>query len=116
MDMELCPKYDRCSAPICPLDPHWRESTYLEGERVCLYLRELAKGGDLGCRGSLPRGMALIVGRAYQQIVHTGVIGALCGHGALRRALRYAANHGSKLSGPVPSYRRRRSLSTEAAE
>ena len=38
-----CPKYDSCSANICPLDPDWRLRSHLNGERVCYYLTEAVK-------------------------------------------------------------------------
>jgi hypothetical protein len=43
--MAECPRYDRCNAPICPLDPDWRLRSHLAGERVCRWLTELAKPG-----------------------------------------------------------------------
>ena len=43
MTMYDCPKFDGCSAPICPLDPEMEKRTHLEGERVCFYLTEFAK-------------------------------------------------------------------------
>jgi hypothetical protein len=38
-----CPKFEDCSAPVCPLDADWRKRRHLHGERVCLWLRELVK-------------------------------------------------------------------------
>lgn len=43
--MKACPRYDKCSAPICPVDPNWRRRSHLEGERVCVWLTELSKAG-----------------------------------------------------------------------
>ncbi len=40
MNMEACPKYQTCSATICPLDPSWRKRRHLKGERICFYLCE----------------------------------------------------------------------------
>jgi len=40
-----CPRFDGCSAPLCPLDPGWRERVHLQGERVCYFLREAVKDG-----------------------------------------------------------------------
>jgi len=34
-----CPRFDSCSAPICPLDPHALKRTMLRDERVCHYIR-----------------------------------------------------------------------------
>ena len=43
MDMYSCPKWDGCSAPICPLDPDWKCRKHLDGEKACFYLIEFAK-------------------------------------------------------------------------
>jgi len=41
--MKDCPKYDTCSAPICPLDPDWRLRAHNPEDRVCPYLLESVK-------------------------------------------------------------------------
>lgn len=38
-----CPKYDKCSSPICPLDRDWRKRVMLEEDSVCFYLSEAVK-------------------------------------------------------------------------
>jgi len=38
MSPDTCPKFDSCSAPICPLDPDWNKRVMLRDERVCFYL------------------------------------------------------------------------------
>ncbi len=43
MHMYDCPKFDNCSAPICPLDDNWELRPHLKGERVCYYLTEYSK-------------------------------------------------------------------------
>jgi len=40
-----CPRFDSCSAPICPLDPEWPSAQHINGERVCGLLTELVKAG-----------------------------------------------------------------------
>lgn len=42
---QSCPRYDKCSAPLCPLDLEWRRRNHLQGERVCYFLREAVKDG-----------------------------------------------------------------------
>lgn len=50
-----CPKFDTCSAPVCPLDSEWPQRRHLAGERVCLWLREVVKpGGEAAARRVLP--------------------------------------------------------------
>jgi hypothetical protein len=50
-----CPRWDSCSAPVCPLETDWRRCDHLDGERVCGLLSELVKdGGEARLRGVLP--------------------------------------------------------------
>ncbi|MFC1684049.1 hypothetical protein ACFL0R_01075 [Pseudomonadota bacterium] len=41
--MRECPKWDSCSAPLCPLDDGMECCTYLDGEAICFYVREFVK-------------------------------------------------------------------------
>lgn len=45
MKMVDCPKFNKCSAPLCPLDADWGKRSMLRGERVCFYLTEAVKEG-----------------------------------------------------------------------
>lgn len=38
-----CPRWQKCSANICPADPTWHSRTHIRGERVCALIREVAK-------------------------------------------------------------------------
>ena len=40
-----CPRFNKCDAPLCPIDPEWRKRTMLKNERVCHYLTEVTKDG-----------------------------------------------------------------------
>lgn len=40
---DLCPKWGKCSAPICPLDADWHKRIQLGSEPVCYYLSEYVK-------------------------------------------------------------------------
>ena len=42
---EQCPRFNRCSAPLCPLDPHWSRCKMLRDEHLCYYLTEASKAG-----------------------------------------------------------------------
>jgi len=33
--MERCPYFERCSVPLCPLDPDVGKRVYIEGEPIC---------------------------------------------------------------------------------
>jgi hypothetical protein len=41
--IETCPKFIKCSAPICPLDPEWERRAHGKEDRVCFYMMEYAK-------------------------------------------------------------------------
>ena len=86
----LCPRWERCSAPVCPLDAEWRQRSHVRGEAVCGLLLELAKAdGEATLRGCLPA-----------ELVETGVAvapGMLHRWGPLRRASEKASKSGSKL-------------------
>lgn len=84
--MIMCKHFERCSAPICPLDPHWQKCTHLDGERVCFYLTEYSKEAArpiLG--GSLSGEMYSRIAEAYPEIV--------CSVGPIRRQLKRSANN-----------------------
>jgi hypothetical protein len=40
-----CPRFDSCSAPVCPLDSNWQSVPHLHGERACFWLMEIGKRG-----------------------------------------------------------------------
>ena len=53
---DSCPKYEKCSANICPLDRDWPLRTHLKGESICFYLREYVKQGAIArLRGAYRR-------------------------------------------------------------
>ena len=43
--MSVCPRFDYCSAALCPIDPDWRKRKMCKDDRVCHYLSEVAKDG-----------------------------------------------------------------------
>jgi len=91
MDPSDCPKFNKCSAPICPLDQDWERREHLRGEPICLWLREWAK----------PTGKA-ILGRAVgehlaQRIGETAPL-ISARHSDIRDSLRQAAKYGSKVA------------------
>jgi hypothetical protein len=42
---EYCPKYENCSAPICPLDEEVNLRVRLADEEICVYCRKRKKDG-----------------------------------------------------------------------
>ena len=107
--MDQCPRFDRCIAPICPLDPNWSRSTHLQGEHVCMYLLEAVKtGGEARVRSVLPTQVAEQVPRSTP-----GIRGAYV---HIRRALERASASGSRLeAGARLAARYRKSPGSSAA-
>jgi len=89
---DQCPRYSNCSAPICPLDPDWRDRAHLDGERVCAWLVELSK---TTVRASLPPALS---GDQAQAIAEAAP-SIYAAHGAIRRRLRQTARTPSRLRG-----------------
>lgn len=57
-NMTKCPKFETCSANICPLDPLWRKRVHVKGDAVCFFLREAVKpGAQPRFEQSTPEGM-----------------------------------------------------------
>lgn len=86
-----CPRFERCSCPICPLDPQWSERTLLRGEQTCGLLLELSK----------PQGSALLRGYVAKAVIsrlRQVAPAMVASHGTTRRAVRRAAANGSKLA------------------
>jgi len=95
--LEDCPRYERCNAPICPLDVNWRRSAHLSVERVCFWLCEWSKsGGEARVRALLPTDVAGAVEGAHEAITQAS-LPLPRGHGVIRRALAAAATSGSRL-------------------
>lgn len=88
--MERCPRFDGCSAPVCPL--MGLTGTHLRGDEVCFYLREASKpGGEARLRCYLPEDLKETIVEATST--------AIALHGDIARALRRASTQGSKLDG-----------------
>ena len=87
---EHCPRFQSCSANICPLDPEWRKRNHLDGETVCGLLAESVKpGGEGRLRG-------YIQGELVEQVIAARpTISSRWGD--VKRRLDRAALTGSKL-------------------
>jgi hypothetical protein len=89
-----CPKFDRCSAPVCPLDDRWQERSYLDGERVCYYLTEYSK---IAVRPILRGGLAAehyeVIAQQYPRIIAT--------HPRVRRQLERSSRNNTRLKKKV---------------
>ena len=90
-DALACPRWDRCSAPLCPLDPEWRRRTMQPSESTCAYLRELAKpDGRATLARCLPSDMVDRLALTAPAMIATV--------GPLRRALRRVSGRPSRLA------------------
>jgi hypothetical protein len=71
--MKSCRKWESCNAPICPLDDDWKLRSMVNGESVCLYLREYAKimsgmADKAVFRDTLPEETQNRIAEVYQDI------------------------------------------------
>mgnify|MGYP001826245683 CR=1 FL=1 len=91
--MRDCLKFNRCGAPICPLDPDWRLRAHLKGEPVCLYLREYVKSDARArFRGTTKAELFVAIGNAINEIRER--------YAPIKRALERAKKYGTKLKQP----------------
>jgi hypothetical protein len=86
-----CPKFSKCSAPLCPLDPDWKKRSMTKDERVCFYLREAVK------EGAQERFQGGIAEEIYFQAVD--LLPEMLAHsGSLQKRLQKARTTGSKIN------------------
>ena len=65
-----CPRFERCSAPICPIDPEWQKRVHIKDDPVCFYLREHSKHGHKGRNtGGVPEELLKEVERVYSEVI-----------------------------------------------
>ena len=93
MNTSPCPKFESCSAPICPLDQDWQLRKYLDGERVCYYLSEYAKPTRANLSKAIDTLFYQGIAEAYPEI-HTR-------YGLLKKRLDRSALTPSRLGGEV---------------
>ena len=99
MKIENCPKYEKCSAPICPLDPNWERAIHLNHERVCFYLCEAQKENSEAIFGG--RGLSKL-----HQIMVEVAPAISCRWTTIKKALTRAAKSGSRMlrKPPIKSF------------
>ena len=85
-----CPKFQSCSANICPLDPDWQKRIYLKGEPVCFYMLEAQK------KGARCRFRGTIEGEIYRAICIV-VEPMICAYEPLRKRLERAKRTKSRM-------------------
>jgi hypothetical protein len=89
--IESCPRFQKCNAPVCPLDELQKKRKHLPQDRVCFFLLESAKTSA----HSIFMGVGL--GNLYEVIVrHTPAI--LNSHPRIKRAYEKAKESGSRMA------------------
>jgi hypothetical protein len=92
--LKSCPRFQKCNAPVCPLDERHKKRKHLPEDRVCFFLLESAKTSA----HSIFMGVGL--GNLYEVIVrHTPAI--LNSHPRIKRAYEKAKESGSRLGRKV---------------
>lgn len=88
-----CKHFQKCSAPICPLDKDWHRRSYFDGEPVCYLLSEWPKEAT---RPFLIRAiggeMAQTLAEVYPKVIEV--------YGPLKKRLERASRTPSRLKFP----------------
>lgn len=90
-----CPKWDKCSAPLCPLDPALFKRVMRNDEPVCYYLTEAVKfDAEAIFRG---RGRIDLF-----EVVSKFIVPMSARWGRIRRKLEDARKTGSRMATVAP--------------
>lgn len=90
ISIERCPKFETCSAPICPLDCDYKLRSYLDGEPVCFYMMEFVKpNGEAIIRG--------VIGSINTKLVAQAIQSPKCSYGLIQKRLKRASRTPSRL-------------------
>lgn len=90
MNIDDCPKWLRCGAPICPLDEKCLSRVHIAGEKICFYLHEYSKPhAREKLRGCIAEEHYKVIEEAYPQIIDR--------YAPIKRALQRSANTPSRL-------------------
>ena len=99
IEPRLCPRYEKCSVPICPLGARWFLRTHLPEDRTCRWLTEGVKPwGQEVLAKYLPARAVEIVLQVIEQILKPPAkIARITGQLTIRRVIEKAAKTPSKL-------------------
>lgn len=88
---ESCPKFLKCNAPICPLDPDWRTRVLFSEDPTCFYLTESVKhGAEIVFQGAGLRELYEVIVRLTPDITAR--------HARIRKALERAKLNGFRMT------------------
>lgn len=89
-ELTQCPKFNRCSAALCPLDSGWQRRSMTREDSVCFYLAEASKeGAEARFKGVYDEPIYLQARSALPEMVASSNI--------LKKRLERAARSGSRL-------------------
>ncbi len=86
-----CPKFQSCSAPICPLDAKWHKRVNTSDDATCFYLLESVK------HGAKAHFQVALLGELYAVIVRARV-GISTSHKRIAAKLESAKRTGSRMA------------------
>ena len=93
--MYACPRWQKCGANVCPLDPDWHLRSHQKGEPVCFYLLEAVKAGsETRFKGCATEELRLSVLAPLPEMVSRW--------GAIKRATERAKSSGSRMDRVPP--------------
>lgn len=94
--LHSCPKWNTCSAAICPLDEKFSKRTHLDDDRVCFFLTESIKiDAETNFKG---RGLTSLYKCMQEATPHI-----ICLHPRINRALERARQTGSRMNRKQPN-------------
>lgn len=86
-----CPKFQKCNAPICPLDADWPKRVHHNGDRVCFYLIEAQKASAKATFDN--------VGLGYTyELIRQAIPSIISRHYPIKHALEQAQKTGSRMA------------------
>ncbi len=90
-----CPKFIKCSAPICPLDADWRKRVLFNEDPTCFYLMQsVKKDAEAAFKVAGLEVLYLEMKRAYQPLTST--------RQPLKNALAVAMLSGLRMTRIIP--------------
>lgn len=67
---QVCSRFDKCSAPVCPLDPESLSRVHLPDDRVCKHLRTYSRNGSrANSEGGIPKELLVPIARNHPDIL-----------------------------------------------
>ena len=70
--IKKCPRFDRCSANICPLDSEVAERTYLYGEDICPFTIKKRRKGQKGIKTQAPGCVLKVIPESNLKMLNKG--------------------------------------------